>query len=121
MSTYKPEEFKKFIETIETGQRGHWLDIAKALNVDKNTITAWRNTPEAQEAIQKGIDHALQCMQQAGARDWRMWETKLKMLGINPVSKVDVTSGDKPLPIMGAVHVSIDDSLRKDQEPQQED
>jgi hypothetical protein len=29
-------------------------------------------------------------MQQAGGKDWRMWEAKLKMLGLNPASKIDV-------------------------------
>lgn len=82
MAVYKDNEFRAFIDTIEAGQQGHWIDIAQALSVDKNTITEWKKTPEAQEALRKGINHALQCMQQAGSRDWRMWETKLKMMGI---------------------------------------
>jgi hypothetical protein len=90
----KKAEFDAFIKAINEGQVGHWIEIANALNVTDDTITAWKKLPEAQEAIKKGIDHALQCMQQAGARDWRMWESKLKMLGLNPASNVNVKVDD---------------------------
>lgn len=108
MAHYKKNEFKKFIKTIEDGQAGHWVDIAEALGVDKNTISEWKKTPEAQEAILKGIDHALACMQQAGARDWRMWEAKLKMLGINPASKVEVKVNDPLDKILGKFNIEGD-------------
>ena len=91
---YKQKEFKAFIKAIDEGQVGHWIEIANALGVDKNTILAWKMIPEAQEAIQRGIDHALQCMQQAGARDWKMWEAKLKMLGVNPATKIEAVIDD---------------------------
>lgn len=91
---YKKKEFNAFIKAIDEGQVGHWIEIANALGVDKNTILAWKQLPEAQEAIQRGIDHALKCMQQAGARDWKMWEAKLKMLGINPATKIEAIIDD---------------------------
>lgn len=94
LQPYKKNEFKAFLKAINEGQVGHWVEIARALNVTEDTITAWKQLPEAQEAIQNGIDHALQCMQQAGARDWRMWEAKLKMLGVNPAINVKVTAED---------------------------
>lgn len=94
MGTYKPKEYKAFIKLIDEGQVAHWVEMARALNVDEDTITAWKKLPEAQEAIQRGIDYALQCMQQAGARDWRMWEAKLKMLGINPPQKIEADVND---------------------------
>lgn len=87
---YKKKEFEAFIKTISEGQVAHWLEIAGALGIDKNTVTAWKNLPEAQDAIQRGIDHALQCMEQAGGRDWKMWESKLKMLGVNPANKTEL-------------------------------
>lgn len=87
---YKKKEFEAFIKTIHQGQVGHWVEIAKALNVDNDTIGAWKKLPEAQEAIQKGIDHALDRMQESGAKDWKMWESKLKMFGINPATKAEV-------------------------------
>lgn len=91
---YKRKEYEAFIKAINESQVGHWVEIARALNVDDNTITAWKKLPEAQDAIQKGIDYALQCMQQAGGRDWKMWESKLKMLGVNPVQKIEATVDD---------------------------
>lgn len=91
---YKKKEFEAFIKTISEGQAGHWVEIANALNVDANTITAWKKLPKAQQAIQDGIEHALKCMEQAGGRDWKMWETKLKMLGINPATKIDANIND---------------------------
>ena len=97
----KVKEFKAFIKTIEGDTVEHWVNIAQALNINKDTITEWKKLPEAQEAIQKGIDRALEGMQRAGGKDWRMWESKIKLLGINPIQKLDVTSGGEKLPIMG--------------------
>jgi hypothetical protein len=91
---YKDKEFKAFIQAIDDGQVGHWVEIARALNVSDETILKWKQLPEAQAAIQRGIDHALKCMQQAGSRDWKMWEAKLKMLGLNPASKLDINLND---------------------------
>jgi hypothetical protein len=91
---YKDKEFKAFISAIDEGQVGHWVEIARALNVSDETILKWKQLPEAQEAIQRGIDHALQAMQQAGGRDWKMWESKLKMFGVNPATKVEATISD---------------------------
>lgn len=97
LTPYKEVEFEAFLKTIKEGQAAHWKDIADALGVDPDTITSWKSTPEAQAAIRDGITHALACMQQAGARDWRMWESKLKMLGINPATNVDVKSDGKKI------------------------
>ena len=94
MAVYKEQEFKAFIKTLKWGSAAHWLDIAEALNVDKNTITAWKELPEAKEAIQEGIYRALAAMEQAGAKDWRMWEAKLKMLGVNPPQRVEADISD---------------------------
>jgi len=89
MRHYKDKEFAAFIQSIQAGQVSHWQDIARAIGVDENTITRWKKLPEAQEAIQKGIDNAIEQMQLSGKRDWRMWESKLKMLGVNPATKVE--------------------------------
>lgn len=86
---YKKPEFDAFIKSIKEGQIGHWVEIATALNVDQDTIVAWKKLPEAQEAIRQGIERALEQMQTSGAKDWRMWETKLKMLGLNPATKIE--------------------------------
>jgi len=86
----KKNEFKKFIESIEKGSICHWLNIGEALGVDKETIRQWKELPEAQEAIIKGIEHAVKKMEESGKRDWRMWESKLKMLGVSPIERHEV-------------------------------
>ena len=94
MAVYKKKEYEAFVKALKFGSVAHWQEIAKALGVDEDTITAWKKLPEAQEAIQAGIDQSLAAMQQAGQKDWRMWEAKLKMFGINPATKIDATIGD---------------------------
>ncbi|SRR5258706_13340259 len=95
----KKEEFLAFMETIKGSGIPHWIDVAKAIGVNKDTITEWKKLPEAQNAIKAGISNSLRRMQEAGKNDWRMWESKLKMLGVSPKEKKDITSDDKPLPV----------------------
>lgn len=87
---YKDTEFKAFIEEIEKGSIPHWQDIAKAIGVSKDTITVWKKHPEAQAAISRGITEAIEGMTSAGKRDWRMWESKLKMLGVVPTERTEL-------------------------------
>lgn len=91
-SPYKSEKFEVFLKIIDQGVVAHWADIARAIEVDEDTITSWKRTPQAQEAIVNGIIRGIKCMEQAGARDWRMWEAKLRMLGVNPVNKVELST-----------------------------
>lgn len=93
----KITEFKEFIKILEGEQIEHWLEIAKVLDVDKDTITEWKKTKEAKEAIAKGIKKALLEMQKSGRNDWRMWREKTKMLGVNDVEKQDITSGGQSI------------------------
>lgn len=95
MATYKKSEFRKFLNTLKWGSTAHWVDIAKAIGVNDDTLRAWRELPEAQAAVQEGIDNALASMQQSGNKDWRMWEAKLRMLGVNPADKHEVIVDDK--------------------------
>lgn len=109
---YKDVEFEKFIETIEGDTVEHWVNIASALGVANDTITRWKKHPKAKEAIQRGINRALEGMEKAGGNDWRMYEAKLKMLGVDSTQKVDITSGGEKLPIMGGTaDVSKDQGL----------
>lgn len=88
---YKEEQFKLFIQMIKkSGNKPHWAQIAQALDVAPNTITSWKKRPEAQQAILEGIEYAMSQMEKAGSKDWRMWESKLKMLGVSPVNEVTV-------------------------------
>lgn len=88
---YKEAEFNVFLQLLKEGTNAHWAEVANALGVDADTITRWRHRPEAIKAQVDGIVHALKQMETVGAKDWRMWESKLKMLGVSPVNilKVD--------------------------------
>ena len=87
----KKTEFKQFIKVFKDPTViAHWVDIADILGVDNATITRWKKEPEAIEALRTGIEEALFKMQYAGAKDWKMWESKLRMLGINPPDKGEV-------------------------------
>lgn len=101
MGIYKDVEFQEFIKEIEAGSIVHWQEIAEALDVDPDTITKWKKTPEAMEARRRGIATALAGMETAGKKDWRMYEAKLKMLGINPAIKVDAKVTDTRREILG--------------------
>lgn len=92
INVYKAEKFDAFLKIIDEGVVAHWQDIANALEINKDTITAWKKTPEAKKAIMDGIVRGLQCMEQAGRKDWKMWEAKLRMLGVNPATKVEVSN-----------------------------
>jgi len=107
---YKREEFEAFIELIKGPAVAHWVQIAQALGIDKSTIMEWKKHPLAQKAIKDGVEIALERMEKSGVRDWKMWESKLKMLGVSPIEKSDITSGGKPIPILGnALHPNDSD------------
>ncbi|HDY86558.1 MAG TPA: hypothetical protein ENH82_00400 [bacterium] len=102
---YKENEFDAFLDMLRGGNAAHWVQIAESLNVARSTINIWKQLPAAQKAIRDGIETAMESMEKAGKDDWKMWESKLKMLGISPVdkSKVDHTTLGKeiPTPIYG--------------------
>lgn len=93
---YKKEQFEVFLQTIGRKSVGHWVQMAKALGVDRDTITAWKKHPLAQKVIKDEIEKCLEGMEDSGAKDWKMWESRAKMLGVAPIEKTDVTSdGEK--------------------------
>lgn len=89
---YKEAEYNKFLAIVKSGNQETWLMVAQALNVDPETITKWKRTPAAQSALASGINRALKEMERAGSSDWRMWESRLKMLGVNPSVKIEAES-----------------------------
>ena len=95
---YKKEEFEAFIELLRGNTTAHWVQVANALGIEKGTITQWKKHPLAQKAIRDGIENAMEGMEKAGKDDWKMWESKLKMLGVSPIEKSDIQSGGEPLP-----------------------
>ena len=100
----KREEFEAFIELIRGNTTCHWVQIAKALGVSRDTITMWKQHPLAKKAIKDGIERAMEGMEKAGEGDWKMWESKLKMMGISPIEKsedeLEITG--LPTPILGS-------------------
>jgi hypothetical protein len=89
----KKTEFLAFLKILKgSAVQAHWIETADALGVNKDTITEWKKLPEAIKARQEGISEAIAKMEKAGAHDWRMWEAKLKMLGIgiNNTNSVNV-------------------------------
>jgi len=94
---YKRKKFEKFLELLRGNTSHHWVQIASALGVNPVTITAWKKLPMAQKAIRDGIDKAMEGMEKAGKDDWKMWESKLKMLGVTPIERKDLTSGGEKL------------------------
>ena len=97
LRVYKRKEFEKFLELLRGNTSYHWVQIASALGVTPQSITAWKKLPMAQKAIRDGIDKAMEGMEKAGKNDWRMWESKLKMLGVTPIEKRDLTSDGEKL------------------------
>lgn len=122
---YKDEEFEAFLDSLEDPTvQAHWYEIAEALKIDNDTITRWLKHPRAVEARRKGFQEALKGMKVAGVNDWRMHESKIKMLGINPANKTDITSGGEKIeviPILGGTSAIHSDNGRKeDPEPKEE-
>ena len=95
---YKKAEFEAFIQLTKGDTIAHWVQIAQALGIDPTTITDWKKHPLAKKAIRDGIERATEEMEKAGKDDWKMWESKLKMLGMSPVEKSDITSDGQPIP-----------------------
>ncbi len=110
MGVYKDIEFAEFIKEIEEGSIAHWQEIAEALGVDADTITKWKSMPEAIEARKKGISNTIASMTKAGTRDWRMYEAKLKMLGINPPQKIEGEIKDSRKEILGKYGLEGEDA-----------
>lgn len=89
MSPYQDIKFNEFLKLIRKGEIKNWSAIAAALEISKNTITAWKRDPRAAEAIAEGIEHALEQMEKTGAKDWRMWHERAKMLGVTIPQQVE--------------------------------
>jgi trans-2-enoyl-CoA reductase len=121
---YKKEEYQAFIKNISEGNVSYWSKIAEALNVENDTITRWKKLPEAQAAIQKGIDKCLKEMETSGSKDWRMWHEKLKILNVQATQKLDLTSKGERIPLLGGVSINgffDNDSNQEDTSTKEED
>jgi len=93
--------FKEFVKRLEKDQVGHWSEIARATGVSEATISNWKKLPEAQQAMERAIQRTLKEMENAGRKDWRMWEKKLKLLGVDAPEKVEHTgSSENPIELI---------------------
>jgi hypothetical protein len=122
---YKTDQFDLFISTIKGNAVGHWVQVAKIVGVDRDTINEWRKLPQARKVIQDEIERVAGEMERAGKDDWKMWESKAKMLGLSPIEKneTDLTSGgEKVTPILGGISkdVSANDSDKETSESPEE-
>jgi alkylated DNA nucleotide flippase Atl1 len=94
MKTKDKDKFREFVKTLKEGQVRHWVEVATAVGVSEATISQWKRLPEAQDVISIAVINTIENMETAGKKDWRMWEAKLKMLGVNPPQKVQATIDD---------------------------
>ena len=54
------------------------LTIAKALDVDRKTLSTWLSTPIVQKAITEELEYYLEMMMQTGKNDWRQWKAQVE-------------------------------------------
>lgn len=93
----KHQEFEDFLTILEKGTFKNWLIVANAVGVDRDTIAEWKKHPKAREILQRRINDKIKDMEDAGKRDWRMHEAMLKLLGVQAIDKMDVTSDGEKL------------------------
>ncbi len=89
MKTKDKDKFRAFIKTLKEEQVRHWVEVATAVGVSEATISRWKRLPEAQHHIQLAVINTIENMESAGKKDWRMWEAKLKLLGVNPPQRIE--------------------------------
>ncbi len=95
---YKKEQYEDFIQILEEGVPiTSWKNIYEGYGIDDKTLNEWRKTRRAQVAMKKNIREASEKMRVAGVDDWRMWEKHLKLLGIDAVDRIDLTTKDKEI------------------------
>src|SRR4030043_357297 len=104
INPYKTEEYQKFIQTVENGEiPEHWQILAEALGITEQTIIRWKQLPEFQKALNKGLDKALREMQRAGGDDWKMWRERIALLRKEKQGDSMTINADKVVAILGGV------------------
>ena len=98
----KDAEFEAFITAIGEGELPEtWELMAEALGVHRNTITRWKQQPQFQAALAKGIRRATEQMEAVGKRDWRMWRERASMLMKEKKDATVNINADKVIAILG--------------------
>ena len=86
-------EYSQFLEFVKKRKVSRAVVYAKSLGIDRKTLVHWMNQPELRNAMAEAIDEIIDGMKKAGANDWRMYSELYKMLGLDDVKNIDVTSG----------------------------
>lgn len=106
-------KFAAFIKLLKSKKKWpNWHVVATAMGVSERTIRNWNKLPEARKARAKGIDYALEKMEESGGGDWRMWEALAKIRGAREITRHEI-SGLKGQPIKHAVEFVIFDPIKK--------
>lgn len=89
---YKEEEFNLMLEFIELGL---WrvTNLAKACNVDRDTIERWKKTKEAQRAYRRASQAILKKRKNTGDVEKLMKELDYEV----DKSELDITTAGKPI------------------------
>jgi hypothetical protein len=96
---YKLWEYNQFLDFVKDKEIGRALVYAKALGIDRRTLRKWCTQPELAHALTESLDTLLSNMQNAGKNDWRMYEALYKMIGLDDVKNIDLTSGGEEVTI----------------------
>ena len=97
---YKGVEFEKFLELIGNENIQNWTIMAQVLGVGRETIVRWKQHPQAKQAIGEAINNSMKNMERSGARDWRMHREKLKMLGVEDNTNIDIKSDGEEIKLV---------------------
>lgn len=92
-------EYNNFLEYVKGHKVQRAMVYAKTLGIDRRTLANWVNQPELREALTEAIDEVIDGMKQAGKNDWRMYVELYKMLGLDDVKNIDITSEGEKLNI----------------------
>lgn len=108
---YKDMQFEAFIQIIGEGNLPNWTIIAQVFGVDRSTITRWKNTPAARQAIKNAIAYHLSKMTTLGSEDWKMHERMLILLGVDMKQVVEMPGVENGL---NAVAGALQDIYKQD-------
>lgn len=90
-------EYKQFLEFAQKRQISRAIIYAKTLGISRQTMSHWISQPEMREALTIAVDEVIDGMKTAGHKDWRMWQELYKMLGLDDVKNLDITSDGEKL------------------------
>jgi hypothetical protein len=103
-------EYTQFLEFVKQRKPQRAMIYAKALGIDRRTLTKWMSQQELRDAMADAVDEILAQMQTAGGDDWRMWDRMLELSGVTVSKEVDMNLGGD----IDGITVKIIDGRDKD-------